>query len=152
MFDIKVTGGRVIDGTGVEPVVTDMGITGDAITAVGSLGAAEAKLSVNAGGRLVTPGFIDAHSHSDTYLLIEPSAPSKIFQGITTEVVGNCGRSRTFSSPSGEIEEIRPAEDICTGDKDLYDRLPTGIVVAQKRQRQIGVADILNHLIVQASL
>lgn len=44
-------------------------------------------------GKIVCPGFIDVHSHSDTYILLEPSAPSKLFQGITTEVIGNCGAS-----------------------------------------------------------
>jgi N-acyl-D-aspartate/D-glutamate deacylase len=57
------------------------------------LPAAEAKRAVDATGKIVWPCIIDVHSHSDAYLLIEPSAPSKIFQGVTTEVVGNCGAS-----------------------------------------------------------
>ncbi|MDD4870343.1 MAG: D-aminoacylase [Kiritimatiellae bacterium] len=93
MFDIKITDGQVLDGTGCPAAVLDIGITGDQIKDMGDLSKAEAKLIISAAGKCVCPGFIDAHSHSDTYLLIEPSAPSKIFQGITTEIVGNCGAS-----------------------------------------------------------
>jgi N-acyl-D-amino-acid deacylase len=93
MLDIKIINGDVLDGTGGPASRVDIGITGDAISDVGNLAAAEARVCIDARGKLVTPGFIDAHSHSDTYLLIEPSAPSKVFQGIATEVVGNCGAS-----------------------------------------------------------
>ena len=93
MFDLKITGGQVIDGTGHPAFRADVGIQGDGIQEIGDLFAAEAKRSVDATGKIVCPGFIDVHSHSDAYLLIEPSAPSKIFQGVTTEVVGNCGAS-----------------------------------------------------------
>lgn len=60
---------------------------------MGELSAAGAKKTIDAAGNMVCPGFIDAHSHSDTYLLIEPSAASKVYQGITTEICGNCGAS-----------------------------------------------------------
>ncbi|MBU4366663.1 MAG: amidohydrolase family protein, partial [Verrucomicrobia bacterium] len=93
MLDYKIIGGQVLDGTGADPVRADVGITGERITAIGDLGPAEAAAVIDAAGRYVAPGFIDAHSHSDAYLLIEPSAPSKLYQGITTEIVGNCGTS-----------------------------------------------------------
>ena len=51
------------------------------------------KKNIDATGLIVCPGFIDAHSHSDTYLLLEPTAASKVYQGITTEICGNCGAS-----------------------------------------------------------
>jgi N-acyl-D-amino-acid deacylase len=93
MFDLKITGGQVIDGTGCPAFRADVGIQGDSIREIGDLSAAEAKNAVDATGKYICPGFMDVHSHSDAYLLIEPSAPSKIFQGVTTEVVGNCGAS-----------------------------------------------------------
>ncbi|MFH1476608.1 MAG: D-aminoacylase [Verrucomicrobiota bacterium] len=93
MLDYKIIGGQVFDGTSADPVRSDVGITGERIAAVGDLGPAAAAAVIDAAGKYVAPGFIDAHSHSDAYLLIEPSAPSKLFQGITTEVVGNCGAS-----------------------------------------------------------
>lgn len=93
MLDIRITGGTLLDGTGAEPRRADVGISGGRIAAVGELPDAPARRVVDAAGRMVCPGFIDTHSHSDAYLLIEPSAASKIFQGVTTEVIGNCGAS-----------------------------------------------------------
>ena len=93
MLDVKIVGGQVYDGFGSPPVQTDVGIKGDRIAGLGDLSGAEAATTVSAGGYSVCPGFIDVHSHSDAYLLIEPSAQSKIHQGVTTEVVGNCGAS-----------------------------------------------------------
>jgi len=93
MFDIKIVNGSLLDGSGSPAVRADLGITGDRIADIGDLGAAGADVVIDADGLVVTPGFIDVHSHSDTYLLIRPSADSKIWQGITTEVVGNCGAS-----------------------------------------------------------
>ena len=93
MLDIKITGGTVLDGTGAPAVRSDIGIVAGRIAAVGDLAQAAAAATVDAAGGVVCPGFIDTHSHSDTYLLIEPSAASKIHQGVTTEVIGNCGTS-----------------------------------------------------------
>jgi N-acyl-D-amino-acid deacylase len=93
MFDLKISGGSVIDGTGRPAVRADVGLTGGRVADVGDLSRAEAREDLDARGRTVCPGFIDAHSHSDAYLLVEPSAPSKIHQGVTTEVIGNCGAS-----------------------------------------------------------
>ena len=70
-----------------------MGVTGDAITAVGDLAREPAGRTIDASGRTVTPGFIDMHSHSDWRLWDNRRAESKIRQGVTTEVVGNCGFS-----------------------------------------------------------
>jgi len=93
MLDTKIINGMLIDGSGTEAQRLDVGISGDSIAAIGDLSAAEAKHTINAEGCAVCPGFIDAHTHSDSYLLIEPTSPSKIYQGITTEVCGNCGAS-----------------------------------------------------------
>jgi N-acyl-D-amino-acid deacylase len=92
-FDLLIKNGTVLDGTGAEAVSADIGICGERIAAVGDLSKAEATKTICAIELLVLPGFIDVHSHSDAYLLIEPRASSKVFQGITTEVCGNCGAS-----------------------------------------------------------
>ena len=93
MLDVKITGGLVFDGTGASGRSADIGITGDAITEIGDLSSAPAGKIIDARGKCVCPGFIDVHSHSDAYLLIQPDAMSKIFQGVTTEIVGQCGAS-----------------------------------------------------------
>ncbi|MGE4488447.1 MAG: amidohydrolase family protein [Kiritimatiellales bacterium] len=92
-FDLLIQNGNVLDGTGGEAVTADIGILGNRIEAIGDLAEAEAKHIIDATGQFVCPGFIDVHSHSDAYLLIEPRASSKVFQGVTTEVCGNCGAS-----------------------------------------------------------
>ncbi len=92
-FDILIQHGCIYDGTSPNPNHCDIGINGSSIARMDDLAGADAKLRVDASGMIVCPGFIDSHSHSDTYLLIEPSAASKIYQGITTEICGNCGAS-----------------------------------------------------------
>lgn len=92
-FDIKIIGGTVLDGSGKNAIRCDIGINGYSVTKMGELSAKNASKTINASGLTICPGFIDAHSHSDTYLLIEPSAASKVYQGITTEICGNCGAS-----------------------------------------------------------
>ena len=93
MFDLLITGGSLVDGTGTAARVADVGVRQDRIAAVGDLAAAEAERRIDAAGLVVAPGFIDAHAHSDAYLLLEPDAPSKLAQGITTEINGQCGGS-----------------------------------------------------------
>jgi N-acyl-D-amino-acid deacylase len=93
-FDLLLRGGRVVDGTGAPARLADVGIRDGRIAAVGTIPAeAACAESLDVSGCVAAPGFIDVHSHSDAYLLIEPDAPSKVRQGVTTEVVGQCGCS-----------------------------------------------------------
>lgn len=87
--DLAVRNGLVIDGTGGEPLRADIGVKGDRIVAVGAV--PEAASEIDATGKVVAPGFIDIHSHSDFTLLVDPRAASAVHQGVTLEVVGNCG-------------------------------------------------------------
>src|SRR5262245_58873903 len=93
MFDIKIAGGMVVDGTGAPAGRADVGIDGDIIAAIGDLSRERAGRAIDATGLTVAPGFIDMHSHSDWRLWGNRRAESKIRQGVTTEVVGNCGFS-----------------------------------------------------------
>jgi N-acyl-D-amino-acid deacylase len=85
-------GGNVLDGTGRRPAyVADVVIIGDSIVDVGRIAPIEGAETIDVSGRYVAPGFIDIHSHSDFTLLRDPRAVSQITQGVTTEVIGNCG-------------------------------------------------------------
>jgi N-acyl-D-amino-acid deacylase len=89
VIDVAVRHGVVVDGTAGEERRADVGIDHGRIVAVGDV--AEARREIDAGGKVVTPGFIDIHSHSDFTLLVDPRAASAVHQGVTLEVVGNCG-------------------------------------------------------------
>ncbi|MFO7841295.1 MAG: D-aminoacylase [Fidelibacterota bacterium] len=92
-YDIVIANGNVLDGSGKEAKKTDIGIRGNKITGIGNLSGKNANLYIDASDRIVAPGFIDPHSHTDTKLLINSRAESKIRQGVTTEITGNCGYS-----------------------------------------------------------
>ena len=96
MFDVIVKNGMVFDGTGASPTLMDIGITGDRIVALGKFSSL-APTVIDASGEVVSPGFIDLHAHSDLSFLIDPFADSKLRQGVTLELVGNCGMS--FCAP-----------------------------------------------------
>jgi N-acyl-D-amino-acid deacylase len=87
MFDIIIKGGTIIDGTGATRYQADLGIQGDCIRQIGSLAAAETQYTIEARGKIVAPGFIDVHTHSDAWLLKTPHFFSKTSQGFTTEVI-----------------------------------------------------------------
>ncbi len=99
-------GGRLLDGSGAPEILADLGIQTGRIAAIGDLAQAEAKTVINANECYLCPGFIDVHSHSDTALLSHPAASSKIYQGITTEIVGNCGSSPApLDKPTEEADD-----------------------------------------------
>jgi N-acyl-D-amino-acid deacylase len=106
MLDVKIEGATVMDGTGRPGSRTDVGVRDEAIVAVGDLSREPASTVLNATGRVLAPGFIDMHSHSDWRLWGNRRAESKIRQGVTTEVVGNCGFSPAPVSPEFR-EELR---------------------------------------------
>jgi N-acyl-D-amino-acid deacylase len=93
MFDILVKNGLVIDGTGNPWFKADVGVSNGKIVAISRRINAKTERVLDVKGLVVSPGFIDIHTHSDLTLLINPRAESKIRQGVTTEVVGNCGLS-----------------------------------------------------------
>lgn len=91
--DIVIKNGMIVDGSGTMPYYADIAIVGDKIDCIGNLQDVDAKLVIDAAGKYVTPGFIDAHTHSDYTIWATPECYSAIYQGVTTEVVGNCGYS-----------------------------------------------------------
>ncbi len=90
---LKITNGLVLDGTGAKGIPADVLIHNDRIETIEPNVSLETDITLHAKGLCISPGFIDVHTHSDAYILLQPDAPSKIHQGVTTEVVGNCGAS-----------------------------------------------------------
>src|SRR5256885_11853391 len=93
MDDLIIRGAQVIDGSGAPGRVVDVAICDGRIRALTSSLTGPAQRVIDAAGQVVAPGFIDIHTHSDFTLPLNPKAESKIRQGVTTEVVGNCGFS-----------------------------------------------------------
>jgi N-acyl-D-amino-acid deacylase len=91
MFDLIIAGASIVDGRGTPPFPGDIGIIRDRIAAVGKVSTTQARRVIRAPGLVACPGFVDLHSHSDYYLLLNPRAESAIRQGVTTEIGGNCG-------------------------------------------------------------
>ena len=105
-YDIIIKNGSIIDGTGVGIQIGDLGIIGNKIHSIGHLKDKTASIIIDAKDHIVSPGFIDIHTHTDVELLVNPNAESKIFQGVTTEVSGNCGYS-PFPLNENDFEEYR---------------------------------------------
>ena len=110
MTDLLLTGGLVVDGTGAAPRSADVLVRDGLVAAIGPGAAASGEVTVrDVSGLLVTPGFVDIHTHSDLTLLSAPQAPSKTAQGVTTEVVGNCGLGAAPLAEGSDVAAIRSA-------------------------------------------
>src|SRR6266849_486805 len=108
-FDIVITNGHIMDGTGSPWYAGDIGIRGGKIAAIGNLRDAKRTRTIDASNKVVAPGFIDMLGQSEYSILVDPRLPSKIFQGITTEI-------------TGEGESIAPLNDaILRADQEQYD-------------------------------
>lgn len=98
-LDILIRGGFVVDGTGGPGRRADVGIAQGRVDAIGDLSAAPAAATIDATDRVVAPGFIDIHTHSDFAHFVDPRAESQIRQGVTTEAIGQCGISLAPCTP-----------------------------------------------------
>jgi N-acyl-D-aspartate/D-glutamate deacylase len=109
-FDLLIRGGTLVDGTGSPGVPADVGVSGDRIAAVGDLSAVakgDVRQEIDAKGRVVCPGFVDPHGHSDVSLFVDGTLASHLKQGFTTQVSGNCGSTVAPITPTGrELVEL----------------------------------------------
>ena len=93
MLDTLIRGAKIVDGTGKAAFTADVGILDGMIEAVGNLSGAQVFETIEAAGRVLTPGFIDMHRHADAALFREGFGEAELCQGLTTLVNGNCGMS-----------------------------------------------------------
>src|SRR5512147_2849524 len=91
MFDTLIANATLVDGTGAPARRADLGVANGKIAAIGDLAGREAARTLDAAGKVIAPGFIDNHQHSDFTPLVNRECESAIRQGITTVVIGNCG-------------------------------------------------------------
>ncbi len=106
-YDIVITNGHIVDGTGSPWYSGDIGIREGRIAAIGNLTESARKHTIDAKGKVVAPGFIDMLGQSEVTILVDPRLPSKIYQGITTEITGEGGSAAPLNSAI--VEADRPA-------------------------------------------
>jgi N-acyl-D-amino-acid deacylase len=114
-FDLVIRGGTVVDGTGAGPRRADVAVTGDRIAAVEDRVAGSGARELDAEGRIVTPGFVDIHTHLDAQLAWDPLPTSSCWHGITSAVLGNCGVTFAPVNPGDRemlAEMMESVEDI----------------------------------------
>ena len=122
MYDIIIRGGSIVDGTGAEPVLGDVGGKDGVIAAIGRV-EGDAKKVIDAPGKMVTPGFIDIHTHLDAQIGWDPDMTPVSWHGVTTALIGNCGVTfapckpddREFLAAMMETVEDIPRDAIMSG-------------------------------------
>ena len=113
--DLIIRGGELLDGTGAEAVRADVAIDGDRITALGDLGKVDAEQVIDATGKIVTPGFVDLHTHFDAQVGWDSQLRPSSWHGVTTVLMGNCGISFAPVKPGGSdylTQIMESVEDI----------------------------------------
>src|SRR4051812_40058304 len=110
-YDLLIRNATVIDGTRAPRYEADIAINNGRIAAIGRLNVAQADVELDASGRIVAPGFIDAHTHDDRLMLSAPDMAPKVSQGVTTVVAGNCGCSLA-PAPHGMRKPVTPPLDL----------------------------------------
>ena len=154
-FDIVITNGHIIDGTGSPWYSGDLGIWDGKIVAIGNLAAAPRKRTIDARGMVVAPGFIDMLGQSELTILVDPRLPSKVFQGITTEITGEGGSAAPLNdamiqADRSSYEHLKITPDWRTlrqyfvrlEKQGMGINLATYIVATQVRRMVLGDADL----------
>ncbi len=136
-YDLVITGGRVIDGSGNPWYSADVGIQNGKIKFIGKLPEIGNTPHIDATGLVVAPGFIDMHSHSDTLLLEDGRAQSKIRQGVTTEVLGE------GSSAGPRVGKLKPQSMLVGGQPTTWSTLAEYFQVAEKAGISVNIASYI---------
>src|SRR3954451_1706567 len=158
-FDLVIRGGIVVDGTGSAPREADVGIIGNRIAAIGDArgdigGGAE---EIDAKGKLVTPGFVDIHTHYDAQAVWDSHMAPSSWHGVTTAVMGNCGVGFAPCKPADReklVELMEGVEDIPgavmhEGLKWEWESFGEYLAALERRQRDIDVCALLPHAAVR---
>ena len=159
MLDVIIRGGKIVDGSGLPGYLGDVGIKGDRIVSVGRPLTDAAKV-IDASGKVVTPGFVDPHTHYDAQLCFDPYAFPAIEHGITTVVTGNCSLSLApvradhrdrFSRMFRLIEEM-PEAAFAKGVDWRWGESFGGMVDALKGNLALNLAPLVGHSVLRMAV
>lgn len=148
-FDVVIRRARVIDGTGAEPFVADIGVTGERIVAIGNINASQAEHVVEAEGRYLSPGFIDVHTHDDSCAIRQPDMLPKITQGITTVIVGNCGIS---ASPVKIVGDVPDPMNLLGESNAFFPTFDAFVNAVEEASPSVNVAALIGHTTLRAGV
>ena len=153
-YDIKITGGTIVDGTGTPGYRGDVGIKDGVVTALGEV-AGDASQTINASGKAVTPGFVDIHTHYDAQLIWDRMLTISPWHGVTTAVVGNCGfgiaptRNSQQNLIIGTLEKVEgmSAAALTTGlgEKWPFETFPEYLDTIEKLGTAINIGVLVGH-------
>ena len=141
--DTLIRNALVIDGTGADPVAADVAVTAGRIAAIGQLSGWQADTTIDATGRVLSPGFIDVHTHDDTNVIRTPEMFPKLSQGVTTVVVGNCGISAAPVSLKGDPPD--PMNLLGKSEAFHYPTFASYVAAVNAAQPSINVAALVGH-------
>jgi len=155
-FDLVIRGGTVVDGTGSAPREADVGLIGNKIAAVGEV-TGRGSEEIDAKGKLVTPGFVDVHTHYDAQAVWDSHMAPSSWHGVTTAVMGNCGVGFAPCKPADRerlIELMEGVEDIPgavmhEGLKWEWESFGEYLDALERRQRDIDICALLPHAAVR---
>lgn len=140
-LDLKIVGGLLLDGSGAPGYRADLGIRDGRIAVIGNLASAPAGRAMQARGKVVAPGFIDAHGHDDLMFFEKPDLRWKTSQGVTTVVVGNCGMSAAPAPLAGN----RAAALALLGKTPLFPDMAAYLDALEEARPMINVAALVGH-------
>ena len=155
--DLIIRNGTIIDGTGAPGYVADLAINGDRITAIGNLAGEVATKEIDATGQIVSPGFIDLHTHLDAQVGWDPYMTSSSWHGVTTVLMGNCGVTfapvrpddRQFLAEMMESVEDIPRDAILDGLPWDWETYPEYLDSVQRLQPALNIVGMVGHCAVR---
>mgnify|MGYP001412755053 FL=1 len=155
-YDIVIRGGQIVDGTGSEPVAGDVAIKDGLIAAVGTV-EGQGKKEIDASGHMVTPGFVDIHTHLDAQMGWDPDMTPVSWHGVTTALIGNCGMTFAPCRPehqellAGMMETVEdiPKEAILGGLKWDWEHYGQYLNSIEELGTRVNVAGMVGHAAVR---